>query len=54
MQIALFIAVGFISAKLADDARRLRHLAVTDDLTGLHNLRSFEARLRALLTGRGR
>ena len=53
VQIALFIAVGFISAKLADDARRLRHLAVTDDLTGLHNLRSFEARLRTLLTSRG-
>ena len=53
VQIALFVAVGFISAKLEDDARRLRHLAVTDDLTGLHNLRSFEARLRALLTARG-
>jgi diguanylate cyclase (GGDEF)-like protein len=52
VQIALFIAVGLISAKLADDARRLRHLALTDDLTGLHNLRSFEARLRALMTGR--
>jgi len=53
VQIALFIAVGFVSAKLADDARRLRHLAVTDDLTGLHNLRSFEARLRTLLTAGG-
>jgi diguanylate cyclase (GGDEF)-like protein len=45
VQIALFIAVGAITAKLEGDSRRLRALAMTDDLTGLHNLRSFEARL---------
>lgn len=43
LQMALFIAVGLVSARLADDARRLRQLAATDDLTGLHNLRSFES-----------
>ncbi|MBX3027295.1 GGDEF domain-containing protein [bacterium] len=45
LQVALFIAVGVVVAKLRDDAERLRYLASTDDLTGLHNLRSFEARL---------
>jgi diguanylate cyclase (GGDEF)-like protein len=56
IQIALFFAVGVVTAKLTDDARRLHLLAMTDDLTGLHNLRSFEARLavitRAALAGR--
>src|SRR3954447_7923175 len=42
VQIAFFIAVGVITAKLKDDADRLHVLAMTDDLTGLHNLRSFE------------
>jgi diguanylate cyclase (GGDEF)-like protein len=45
VQIVLFLAVGVITARLALDARRLHRLATTDDLTGLHNLRSFEARL---------
>ena len=45
VQIVLFLAVGVITAKLALDASRLRRLAITDDLTGLHNLRSFEGRL---------
>jgi diguanylate cyclase (GGDEF)-like protein len=49
VQIALFIAVGAITAALSNDAARLRHLALTDDLTGLHNLRSFEAHLDALM-----
>jgi diguanylate cyclase (GGDEF)-like protein len=49
VQMAVFIAVGGISAKLASDIRRLRRLATTDDLTGLHNLRSFEARLRHMV-----
>jgi diguanylate cyclase (GGDEF)-like protein len=49
VQIALFIGVGIITAKLKGDARRLRALAMTDDLTGLHNLRSFEARLAAII-----
>ena len=43
------MAVGLITARLVADARRLRHLAMTDDLTGLHNLRSFEARLDAII-----
>jgi two-component system cell cycle response regulator len=45
VQIALFLALGVITAKLTRDANRLRRLALTDDLTGLHNLRSFEGRL---------
>jgi diguanylate cyclase (GGDEF)-like protein len=46
LQMAVFVAVGVVAAKLADDARRFRELAMTDDLTGLHNLRSFELQLR--------
>jgi diguanylate cyclase (GGDEF)-like protein len=49
VQIVLFVAVGVVTARLADDTRRLHHLAATDDLTGLHNLRSFEARLANLV-----
>jgi diguanylate cyclase (GGDEF)-like protein len=49
VQIALFLAVALTSAKLANDSRRLHRLAITDDLTGLHNLRSFEAHLRTLM-----
>ena len=49
VQIALFIAVGLTAAKLSNDSRRLHRLATTDDLTGLHNLRSFEAQLRMLM-----
>ncbi len=45
VQTILFVVIGIVTAKLSDDARRLRHLATTDDLTGLHNLRSFEPRL---------
>jgi diguanylate cyclase (GGDEF)-like protein len=45
LQTVLFIAVAIVAARLADNARRLRQLAATDDLTGLHNLRSFESRL---------
>jgi diguanylate cyclase (GGDEF)-like protein len=46
LQMGVFVAAGFVAAKLADDARRLHQLAMTDDLTGLHNLRSFEVELR--------
>jgi diguanylate cyclase (GGDEF)-like protein len=49
VQILLFVVVGLVTARLSNDARRLRHLATTDDLTGLHNLRSFEARLAELV-----
>jgi diguanylate cyclase (GGDEF)-like protein len=45
VQIILFLAVGMITAKMTRDADHLHRLAMTDDLTGLHNLRSFEARL---------
>lgn len=47
--IALFVVVAIVAAKLGDDAHRLHQLAITDDLTGLHNLRSFEARLAAMV-----
>jgi diguanylate cyclase (GGDEF)-like protein len=43
VQVSLFLVIGLIAAKLTRDSRRFRMLAVTDDLTGLHNLRSFEA-----------
>lgn len=49
LQVALFVIVGAVTAKLAHDRRRLRRLAMTDDLTGLHNLRSFESRLSAIV-----
>lgn len=48
LQIAIFAGVPLLSAKLADDARRLRQLASTDDLTGLSNLRGFEHQLASL------
>ncbi len=50
VQMALFLAVGTITAQLTNDRQRLRLLAMTDDLTGLHNLRSFEQRLIALVS----
>lgn len=49
VQTALFVFVGIVTAKLAADGRSLRTLATTDDLTGLHNLRSFEARLAVMV-----
>ncbi len=49
VQIGLFLAVGVITAKLTRNANDLRRLALTDDLTGLHNLRSFEASLATLV-----
>ena len=45
VQIALFIGIGWITSRLTADAQRLQALAMTDDLTGLHNLRSFETHL---------
>ena len=49
IQIALFLAIGTVTAKLTDDAHRLHALAMTDDLTGLHNLRSFERRMATIM-----
>jgi len=49
LQILLFGAVGLVAAKLPHDARRLHQLAMTDDLTGLHNLRSFERHLAIMI-----
>lgn len=49
VQIALFVAVALVTARLSDDARRLHQLAMTDDLTGLHNLRSFETHLTQMV-----
>jgi len=49
IQIALFVTVAIVTTRLVDDASRLHRLAMTDDLTGLHNLRSFESRLNAMV-----
>ena len=49
LQAAMFLGVGAGTAKLVRDTRRLHQLAMTDDLTGLHNLRSFESALRTML-----
>jgi len=49
VQIVLFIAVGLVTARLAENGRRLHVMAMTDDLTGLHNLRSFEVQLTAMI-----
>ena len=49
LQVLLFLAVGVISARMSRDANRLRMLATTDDLTGLHNLRSFEGHLARIV-----
>ena len=45
LQVSLFLIVGVITAWLAGDRRAMQTLAGTDDLTGLHNLRSFESKL---------
>ena len=50
VQIVLFFAVGVVTARLARDKRRLQTLATTDDLTGLRNLRAFEAGLATLVS----
>ena len=50
VQMILFFSVGIIAAKLSDDANRMRLLAITDDLTGLYNLRSFEKQLANFVT----
>ena len=49
VQIVLFVAVGLVTARLTQDGERLRMLATTDDLTGLHNLRSFEGHLVSIV-----
>jgi diguanylate cyclase (GGDEF)-like protein len=49
LQVAVFLAVALVTTKLTANARRLHALAMTDDLTGLHNLRSFEAELAAMI-----
>ena len=49
IQTGLFLGIGVLTARFVADARRLRRLAMTDDLTGLHNLRSFEAQLNAII-----
>lgn len=48
MRLTIFLGVGWVTARLVEDAEEMRRLANTDDLTGLHNLRSFEARYTAL------
>ena len=49
VQIGLFLLVGIVTATLTREANLMRRVASTDDLTGLHNLRSFEARLSRLV-----
>jgi len=49
VQIVLFVGVGVVAATLADDRRQLHRLSVTDDLTGLYNLRGFDAMLMPII-----
>ena len=49
-QVALFLIVGGVTARLAGDRRKMRKLAHTDDLTGLHNLRGFETKLKEIIS----
>ena len=49
VQVALFLGSGIVSARLADDSRRLHQLSISDDLTGLLNLRGFDARVADLM-----
>jgi diguanylate cyclase (GGDEF)-like protein len=49
VQIVLFLATGAVAGQLTRDAERLHRLAMTDDLTGLHNLRSFEGWLASMV-----
>ena len=49
VQMTLFVAVGLENSRLKQDSQRLRALATTDDLTGLHNLRSFEGHLASIV-----
>ena len=49
IQLLLFVAIGWVGSELAGDARKLKRLAATDDLTGLGNLRAFEAAARRVL-----
>jgi diguanylate cyclase (GGDEF)-like protein len=49
MELILFMTVAVVASRLTEDARELRRLASTDDLTGLHNLRSFESFSRAFI-----
>ena len=42
VQLVVFAAVALATLRITRDARRLRKLASTDDLTGLLNLRAFE------------
>lgn len=49
LKMALFVGIGVVTARLSGDGERLRRLAMTDDLTGLHNLRSFEAELLVMV-----
>ena len=45
LQVSLFLIVAVVTSRLARDRRAIQMLAGTDDLTGLHNLRSFETQL---------
>jgi diguanylate cyclase (GGDEF)-like protein len=49
VQLVSFLVVGSVAARLAQQEREMRRLAGTDDLTGLHNLRSLEANVRDAL-----
>jgi diguanylate cyclase (GGDEF)-like protein len=49
LRIAMFIAIAVIADRQTAYAHHLHRLAMTDDLTGLHNLRAFEARLESML-----
>jgi diguanylate cyclase (GGDEF)-like protein len=49
LRVGMFIAIAVITDRQTAYARHLHQLATTDDLTGLHNLRAFEARFENML-----
>lgn len=51
LQLVLFLVIALVSSRLAEQEREMRRLAGTDDLTGLHNLRSLTQHLRRQLEG---
>lgn len=49
LRISMYLAIAILAERQTTQLRQLHKLASTDDLTGLHNLRAFEARLDYML-----